>query len=161
MQSKFIMLHPLFSENIVTVSLSVNICDRFLSLPGTPAGDADGLHHMNTKLTDVDEKEDEETERAVTPGERGGESFLFNVDKDVCVCVCVCVIVYVATWRLRRGVYTSRRRSREWRSWTRAWTGRSPLLWTHPHRTRPNSQTCWQTVSPCGLEQNQTHNIIG
>ena len=36
--------------------------------PRSPAGYTDGLKHMNSKLADVHEEEDEETERAVTPG---------------------------------------------------------------------------------------------
>lgn len=44
-----------------------------VGIPDSPACDANGLHHMDTKLTNVDEEKDKEAERAVTP-ERERES---------------------------------------------------------------------------------------
>lgn len=38
--------------------------------PGAPAGDADGLDHVDAELADVDEEEEEEAEGAVAPAEK-------------------------------------------------------------------------------------------
>lgn len=47
---------------------STGSCEFYVS-PCTPTSDADALHDVHPKLTDVHEEEDEESERAIAPAE--------------------------------------------------------------------------------------------
>lgn len=40
-----------------------------MGIPDSPACDANGLHHMDTELANIDEEKHKEAERAVTPAE--------------------------------------------------------------------------------------------
>lgn len=44
--------------------------NKHVGIPDSPACDANGLHHMDTELTNIDEEKHKEAERAVTPADR-------------------------------------------------------------------------------------------